>query len=144
MLRQRGGIGCWIRNIFLITTALQKTFCVDLDLIFPFLYSLKKLVTLLKQVVFIIFFSLHSFHSQGTLAILGDSEITFFFIIIINEKWPDKEFPEWKKNNKLKPSYWKLCVLSRWAPWPTGQFNLLSTGYRETSLNFSPQWAYSL
>lgn len=56
------------QDFFLLATALQKTFCVDLDLTFPLLYSFK-LVTLLKQVLFIIFFSLHSFHSQGTLDI---------------------------------------------------------------------------
>lgn len=53
--------------------ALQKIFCVNPCLTFPFSYSFK-MVTFLKQVLFIMFFSLP--RNSGH---LGDSEIQFSF-----------------------------------------------------------------
>lgn len=76
-----------LRIFFVLAMVLQKIFCVDLDMTFPFLCSFK-LVAVLKQVMFIIFFSLHYFHSQG---ILPSRWFRNTFSFFINKKWLDKE-----------------------------------------------------
>lgn len=70
-----------------LITALQNIFCVNLDLTFPFSYAFK-MVTFLKQVLFIMFFLLS--RNSGH---LGDSEILFFFFPFLNENWLEKTFP---------------------------------------------------
>lgn len=133
-----------LRIFFVLAMVLQKIFCVDLDMTFPLLCSFK-LVALLKQVMFIIFFSLHSFPSQG---ILPSRWFRNTFSFFINKKWLDKEvIPRVRKKKNLPVGNYLLpgaCVLGRWASWATGQFHLLSTGHMETPLNLSPQCVHSV